>query len=654
MATNILKRNKKKTKQHASLEETKVEGIDFISPSIVKEIIPSDETIEGIANDYYVEIGGTTEFHRYYRSFFAEITGGTTYAGMFDDLLIGNFGEGDSNVAIHIDPVDSSEELDNIGRRIRGLESDLYSEKNDQKAQQILDEINDLKEKQRRIRTNVEKPFRASIQITASAADLKKLKKYTNKMIRKMKGKDILLRPPDGKQLESLINMTPLGKEPVYQEHTFTYESTNIADFFPFGNGKISHKTGVVWGVDHLDRPIFFDPWDKSLTSRNMVVTGVSGAGKTFAVMTLMNRMLHKGIRIALVDPKGDYEKFTLANNLPYIELDADTSNRINIFDVDIETLPNGQERVALENTIQGVKAIVFKMIRLLDENALDGIAKVKIDNMIRELYREKGITVEPDSIYKTEIELAHDDEFDLTGVMKEMPTLSDLYLLMKDDPETVLAARLIKDFTKQGVAPEKAIFDGQSTVRLQDAPMFAFGLSGLDEEIMMPLGIFIATKWTSAKFTKKNRHQRKMVFIDEIQIPMEDLETARWVEQEYRTVRFFNSGICGISQGMEVFTKSISQGESYGLGILKNAPTKLYMKQDTLDIDSISKDFGLTSWEADFLINTADKGLGLLKVKNESSQIFFEATPNEYALFTTDPDDLIMQGDADEENIPY
>lgn len=50
--------------------ETKVEGIDFVAPSLIKETLPSDLIGDGTKiNDYYVEVGGTTEFARYFRSF---------------------------------------------------------------------------------------------------------------------------------------------------------------------------------------------------------------------------------------------------------------------------------------------------------------------------------------------------------------------------------------------------------------------------------------------------------------------------------------------------------------------------------------------------------------------------------------------------------
>ncbi|MEQ2529088.1 hypothetical protein WMO40_20650 [Bacillaceae bacterium CLA-AA-H227] len=639
-----------KVANHVLASETKAEGIDFVAPSLIKETLPTDITYDGTkVNDYYVEIGGTNEFARYFRSFYAEITGGSTVAGMLNPLLVGEFGQGDIDLAIHVDPVETTDELEDVARRIRGIKSDLYREMPDEKRDKLMDELHDLTARQRRLRQNIEKPFRVSLQMVSSATDIKVLKKFTNNMIRRFSGNDIILRSPDGKQLDALLNITPLADNPFYKEHTFSYETSNIADFFPFGNGKISHSSGIIWGRDHLGRPIFYDGWDRSLMNHNFVITGGSGAGKTTATLRLIHHDTLRGIKHGIICPKGDYQRYVTEMGCPYIDLGPDSPYHINFFDVDIEEVViNGEtvRRVNLEDTIIAARAIIYRMIKILDEGSLTGIVKVRIDNKIRELYREKGITQEPESLYVNGRETKKDETgntfFSLEKIMKEMPTIGDLYQKLKDDPETVVVAELLKNFTKYGDSPTQSIFDTQSNVKIQDTPLFAFGLSNLDADIMKPLGLFIATKWLSTKFSHKNRHIRKRLVVDEAQIPMQEVETAQWLENEYRVVRFFNTSIGAITQGFEVFTRS-----EYGLGILKNAPTKLFLKQDSIDIDDIQGKFNLTEYEKDFLVTEAGEGLGILRINEERSIIQVSSTPHEAMLFETNPDRLKEVSDA-------
>jgi hypothetical protein len=649
---DLTKENNEEEKlpNHVLSAETKADGIDFVAPSMIKETLPNDITFDGATvNDYYVEIGGTNEFARYFRSYFAEITGGSTIAGMLNPLLIGEFGNGDIDLAIHIDPVETTDELEEVGKRIRGIKSDLYREMPDEKRDKLMDELHDLTARQRRLRQNVEKPFRVSLQIISSATDIKTLKKFTNNMIRRFSGNDIILRSPDGKQLDALLNISPLASNPFYKEHSFSFETSNIADFFPFGNGKISHNTGIIWGKDHLGRPIKYDAWDRSLMNHNGVITGGSGAGKTFSTLRVVHHDTIRGIRHAIICPKGDYKNYITAMGCPYVDLGPDSPYKINFFDVDVEERDiNGKtvKRVNLEDTIIAARAIVYRMIRILDERSLTGIVKVRIDNKIRELYREKHISENPDSLY-IEGRSASTDNFgnplfSLEKQMKEMPTIGDLYLKLKDDPDTTLVAELIKNFTKHGDSPTQSIFDTQSTVKIQNTPLFGFGLSELDADIMKPLGLFIATKWLSTKFSHKDRHIRKRMVVDEAQIPMEDPETAQWLENEFRIVRFFNSSMLAVTQGFEIFTRS-----QFGLGILKNAPTKLFLKQDSIDIDELQGKFNLTEYEKDFLVTEAGEGLGILRINEERSIIQVSSTPHEAMLFETNPDRMKEVSDA-------
>ncbi|HWO75546.1 MAG TPA: DUF87 domain-containing protein [Bacillus sp. (in: firmicutes)] len=627
--------------QQVSSSKTKREGLDFVSPSMVKELRPIDMTIQGTANDYIVEIGGTSETARYFRSFFAEITGGTTWANMLNPLILGEFGKGDTDLAIHIEPVETSQELEDIAKRIRAIESDLMMERNGEKISRLQEELYDLKERQRRLRTKMERPFRASIQAVVSSTDLNDLRKYSRNLIRQFAGQEIIMRSPDGKQLDALMNITPLSDNFMYKEHTFSYESSNLADFFPFGNGGISHRTGIVWGYDELGRPVYYDGWHSKLMNHNMVITGVSGGGKTFSVMALTHRSAHIGIRTAIICPKGDYRHFVTSMGCPYIDLAPDSPFKINFFDVDVEEDDKGNSFVNIESAVQAARAIVFKMLRIMEEQALTGKVKVKIENYIRELYRERGITEQPNSLLDAQKPVQRQDgtiSISMNGRLKDMPTLGDLYMKLAQDEEIEIReiSNLLRNFTRYGDSKTQSIFDCQSTVKIQDVPIFAFGLDRLDEEIMRPIGLFVATKWQSTKFAKKNRHQRKRVIVDEAQIPMQDYETAVWLENEFRVVRFFNTSMCAVTQGFEVFTR-VPQG----MGILKNAPTKLFLKQDTIDIEEIQGKFDLSEGEAQFLVHTARKGLGIIHIDNEASIIKIDSNQQEYELFTTDPNDI-------------
>ena len=151
-----------------AVQESRPEPVDFTAPSLVKELLPA-ERAEGLAaDDYMVEVGGTAVLRRYYRSFFAEIMSGNTWGGMLDDLARGNFGDGDVDIAIHVRPSSSDVELELLSRRLRGLMSDLAFEGDPSKIDAIRDEISDIKARQKKLRMEIERSFKTTIQVIAT------------------------------------------------------------------------------------------------------------------------------------------------------------------------------------------------------------------------------------------------------------------------------------------------------------------------------------------------------------------------------------------------------------------------------------------------------------------------------------------------------
>src|SRR5690606_7491070 len=139
------------------------------------------------------------------------------------------------------------------------------------------------------------------------------------------------------------------------------------------------------------------------------------------------------------------------------------------------------------------VQAVAFKMIRVYDSSALTGEVKVFIGNAIREQYKECGITEDPASLFESETR-----EGRFGRRRKKMPELIGLYERMAaSESETIRkAAEMLKPFTRAGNMPSYAIFDSQTNVELGSTPIFGFAINRLDQEIMRPIGLFIATRW--------------------------------------------------------------------------------------------------------------------------------------------------------------
>ena len=616
----------KKKKTRDKLNGIEEREARVIGPPLVIERRPGEgDGLGGECTDYWVEIDDAGSGPRYVRSLFAQFNGRTTWLGMLDPLFIAESGEGDIDVSLTIDPKDTYTEMRKLSIRDAKLRADLMLEESPNKISEIQQELHDLEQQIARLRVNAEKKFNVSMMVSYSAKDPDRLRKLGRTLVKRMGSQGIHFKTADTRQLEAWREGLGVGDREVFRDTFGDMESSNVADLFPFGYGGLSHRTGVILGLDHYNRPVFYDNWDRRLSNYNMVIFGRSGAGKSFAIKTITRRSAIVGIRTAIIEPEREYRNLLNAMGCPYIELSPRSENpsRLNIYDVEEEENEDGRVEVNIEESMQSVRAVLYKMIRMVDPEALTGQVKVAFHDTLRDLYVNKfGITEDPNSLYETATR------------KKKMPTLSDHYALMKEHPELKDVANIIRLFTRDYGNKQQSIFDGQSTVDLKNPMAFGISVADLDEEMIKPIGNLVATKWTWERFAKKNPKQKKRLIVDEAQTFMAHDEEANWFENAYRRARKLNTGMCAVTQGFEVFMR-----KEQGMGILKNAPTKLLLRQEPIDIDSVQGRFALSEGEAKFLLSASD-GLGILKVDEESTVVQIQATPQEYWLYTTNPND--------------
>lgn len=620
--------------------EGKAQGVDFAAPSILNEVMPGDPMGLGgaKATDYAVEVGGTILPSRFYRSFFAEIASGNTWSGMLDSLIMGDYTHGDVDVALHISPSSNDRELNEIGRRIAGLYSDLAEENDVRKIDSMRDEIADLKDRQKRIRLNIEKSFGVCIQVIASSTEWKSVMQLCRLLVQRFAGKSIFLRAADGQQLAAMKSVLPTCSSNLMKEHFLSLESSNVADLFPFIGGGLSHRTGIILGRDRLDRPVWLDNWHPDLTNYHMCIIGRSGAGKTYGVMLVIHRSAHIGRRIGIIDWKGEYGDFLTMIGCPSMELHEKSKHRINPYDVDVTELADGYRYIDLEEASNSVQALAFKMISVYDRTALTGEVKVFIGQAIRDQYQECGITHEEVSLFEEAALQGEHGQFRVGKQRKPMPELVGLYERMASSAQEAVrkAADMLKPFTRLGNMPSYAIFDGPSTVELKHAPVYGFAINRLDPEIMRPIGLFVAERWMMECWAKKFPDIQKLLVIEESQnIFLDEDFGAIWAESAYREGRATNTGVVSVTQGLEVFTRSQA-----GMAAIKNSPVKLIGIQESLDIDAVRGKLALTEGEADYLVYQARKGDLVVKVDNQSTIVHVDASPIENMMFTSDPND--------------
>ena len=148
-----------------------------------------------------------------------------------------------------------------------------------------------------------------------------------------------------------------------------------------------------------------------------------------------------------------------------------------------------------------------------------------------------------------------------------------------------------------------------------------ATAVSRLEENILRPIGMYVALSWTWEKFVKKNPQIKKRIVCDEawmlVSKNMAGSEyTAQFLENAARRIRKRNGGLLVASQNFTEFARSV-QGEA----VLKQAVTNIFLGQDSTDVDALQETFKLSDGEKNFLM-VAKRGEMLIKLHNESATV--------------------------------
>jgi conjugal transfer ATP-binding protein TraC len=334
-----------------------------------------------------------------------------------------------------------------------------------------------------------------------------------------------------------------LPAAPIYLERARKMKTNNLADFLPVYGSREGDKEAAVIFRNRLGGLVSYNPFDPSLPNYNCLVTGSSGAGKSFLNNCILLQELARNLRVFIIDIGGSYKKLTEALGGQYLEIDLSEKYRLNPFDIpDPKNEPSNQK-------IKSLLAVIECMAADDDKNKLPKLDRVLLEKAIIELYERKrrGNCV---------------------------PTLSDLQQDLAKSPESALVAISKMLYMWTGDRPYGKLLDGMGSLRA-DAPICTFDLKGLSNfPDLQSVMILILTDFILTNVEQDKTH-RKRIILDEAWELLKSSAAANFMEYCARTLRKTGSGITFITQGVEEIVAS-----PIGPAILNNTATKYVMLQ--------------------------------------------------------------------------
>jgi type IV secretory pathway VirB4 component len=500
-------------------------------------------------------------------------------------------------------PVEGKSILDELHRKIAEMEAEIQS---DIQRGRIVNpdtqaKLEDARALQEVLVKGVERFFQFGLYVTIPAQTKEELDQITSQITSTL-GSLLIVAKTTALQMEDGFKSTlPYCTDRFMI--TRNMDTTSLATTFPFASSELTSNEGIMYGInEHNGSLIVFDRF--SLENANSVVFAKSGAGKSFFVKLEALRSLLFGSEIIIIDPESEYQNLCDAVGGEYITFGMNSPAHINPFDLSAVYEP-GENELSLK--VLSLHSL-FKVIM----GDLTPSEEATLDRSLILTYRMKGITPDP------------------ATQKNDPPLMEDLYktLIGMEEPEAKSLSDRIEKYVKGSF---RGIFDQPSNVDLKN-PFTVFSIRDL-EDALRPIAMFIVLDyiWTRIRRDLK----RRLLIVDEAWYLMRYGDSASFLYSIAKRARKYYLGLTTITQDVEDFL-----GTDYGKAIVTNSSIQILLKQSSAAIDRVAEVFYLSEGERHLLLS-ADVGQGLFFAGPNHVAIRIVASPEEYNLITTKPQEL-------------
>jgi len=590
-------------------------------PSVVELISP---------DGFYVDKDFVQAGNKYYRMYVVTDYPRSLYIGWLEDIKqLGNM-----DMSIHVYPGEPRDVVNQLTKKITQYQAQhiLDSERGNIYDLGLLKRaVQDLEALREDIQMNRDRLYYITIVLAVSADSPEELDKSSKVLEGVLSGRSIRSRRAFLRQDQAYRSLVPAG-ENMYGDCARNFNTGAAVSLFAFASPEFSHKKGIPLGVNlFTGSPVIFDNFigPPAMTNYNVGIFATSGAGKSFLLKLLSLRGALLGIWTAFIDPDGEYDLLTRKVGGTVVKIEPEGESVINPFDIEEEENEDGPVVDMLQKVAE-IKNLIGMIVEGVSRDKLTAVELSVIEDTVQEEYREKGITKDPDSLYLSNV--LSDEGFYVGRMKKEMPTLSSFTGRLSGKKGGERIATILKPFLKGGTL---GIFDGQSNVKLKDAPLINFNINEIKDEFMRTYAMYVLTNWVWEKFVKKNPARKKRVVIDEAWMFFKYKDTAHFLENLARRARKRNASLTVASQSFAEFSNS-----QEGKAVLTNSATVFLMKQAPIDIDNVQEVFHLSRGQRDFLLSCG-VGEALMMAGRNATALKVVSSDYEKEFISTNPNEI-------------
>ena len=529
---------------------------------------------------------------------------------------------GDVDVSVHIEPAPDREVTESLIKKETQVRTQyaLDRKNNDiSRLPELEAAISSYRALREAVQLNRDRLYCAAIFIAVHAGTAEELRRRCDGIEDILARKNVLARSLVLRQLEGLKTVLPVSNNKI-QDFWKNLNTGAAACCLPASTAAVGHPSGILLGFNTSTRaPIFLDRFagEHVVSNQHMFISGEPGSGKSVAERLIALRESAMGTKIVFVDPEGENVRIARAMGGQALHIAPGVFSGMNILDIEPgieeDEYGNRKEVVRIQDKVGEVQALLAAVVRYHTGQGLGAREVAVLEECMREEYTARGITTQTESLYQN-------------GVKKMMPTLSTLQARIAEKND--ILADVLKPLLKEG---SLGMFDGQTTVKLADAPMVTFSLKNISTDLAKFYAMYVALGWIWQKFAQKGgRSVRKSVFIGEAWMFMRFPDAAGYLEVLARRGRKHGCGLVPSTQRFEEFAATQT-----GRSVIESCATVLTLKQEDHAADAAVNYFKLAGGCRDFLVQ-ARPGMGILRLSGAVTAIQVSPAPFEWPLVET------------------
>jgi len=574
---NIIKNKLKKIKNKMPKKEnknTKLEGIfttkDLLSPSYIN-----------LSNPKYIEIDNL-----FYSNLII-----TNYYHEQNDLLLKTILDSNinMNISIFYEKQNPYKIVKDLTYHIGNVGADLKSQNENREDIEIAAfTYKDAKYIRKEIQLNNEDIYFLYIYLNIYSKDKKELEYLLNKIEGILSAKGMQPRRAYFRQEQAFKACLPImeNEKEIKDIAKRNVLTSSLVCTYPFISSTIFDEHGIFIGTNIYNNSlIFVDRYNTNkYKNANMCIFGSSGAGKSFYIKLLALRFRILGIEQYIIDPEREYTKLCENVDGTLLKIGPNSNTYINIMDIREESLEEG-EGGYLATKISKLIGFFNLIFGNLNEEE-----KAIIEEKLIEVYKEKGITFEDNSLYKKE-----NNKINIKPIfkkLKEMPKLEDFYNVLAKDVNTQKFKIKLTPFVKGSLS----FFNNYTNVELNNKLIVADIYELGEENLKYGMYLFTELFWDKIK---KDRKVKKAIYLDEIWRLIgvtSNKEVASFIYKIFKTIRKYGGSGVAITQDVsDLF--SLENG-TYGKSILNNSEIKTFFSLEEDNIKILSNYTNLTEKE--------------------------------------------------------